>query len=290
MAMQPFGDRPMAMQPFVGQQMQPQQRSPFPQMDMMDQMMMSPFGGGGRGGGMFGMMDQMMNEMMSGMGPGGMMMGPGGGQMMGGGGMMMGPGDGQMMQMGGGGMNQMMQMSSMGGDAGFSCQSMMMSSHMGEDGQRHTERFHQSTVGDRGRRLAETQQAYSNSYSGIDKMSLERQNEDRARKMVKEYNQRTGEERNTDLFRGMTEADTGAFESSWQQNAVPYMPRHASNAGQLMNAPQASPFASGQAPYASRSLPGAAQLPSSSYTAQRPSMSQSNPVTRSAPTYPGRYM
>lgn len=288
--MLPFDRRPMPTQPGVGQPLQ-QRGDPFAHMDsMMDQMMMSPFGGmgggmGGGRGGIFGMMDQMMNEMMGGMGPGGMMMGPGGGQMM---------------QMGGsGGMGQMMQMSSMGGEGGFSCQSMMISSHIGEDGQRHTERFSQSTVGDRGRQLAEIQQAYSNSSSGIDKMSLERQMADRGRKMVKEYNSRTGEERNTDLFRGMTEADTGAFDSSWQQNARPYLPQHASNVGQLMNAPQAPQapraphLALGQAPqfeYASRTSPGMGQFPSSSYAAQSPMMSQSVPVTRSAPTYPGRYL
>jgi len=273
MAMQPFVDRPTTMQPYGGQQMRMQQGNPFAQMDqMMDQMMMSPFGAGGGRGGMFGMIDQMMNDMMGGMGPGGMM----------------GPGGGQMMQMGGG-MGQMMQMSSMGGDSGFSCQSMMVSSHIGEDGQRHTERFVQSTLGDRERQLLENQQAYSNSSTGIDKMSLERQMADRGRKMVKEYNQRTGEERNTDLFRGMTEAETGAFDTTWQQNAVPYLPRHAAIPGQLMNAPQTAPRALGQAPQYPR-YTGAAQLPSSSVAMQRPTLSQSAPLTRSAPTYPARYL
>merc|ERR1719183_3377756 len=92
---------------------------------------------------------------------------------------MMGPGgiESHMMQMGGG-----------GDEGGFSCQTMMISSHIGEDGQRHTERFSSSSIGDRSRRLAETQQAYSNTSTGMDKMSLERQMGERGRKMVKEYN------------------------------------------------------------------------------------------------------
>merc|ERR1719375_327310 len=108
---------------------------------------------------------------------------------------MMGPGmEGQMMTMSSGGM---------GGQGGFSCQTMMVSSHMGADGQRHTERFSSSTIGDQGRRMAEIQQAYSNSSTGVDKLSMERQMADRGRKMVKEYNRQTGEERNTDLFKGI---------------------------------------------------------------------------------------
>jgi hypothetical protein len=190
---------------------QQQMVDPFAQMDaMMGQMMMSPFGGmGGRGsrgmgmgGGIFGELDGMMEQMM-----GGGMMGP------------MGPGGmhGQMMSMSSGS----------GGQGGFSCQTMMMSSSMGADGQRHTEHFSSSTVGDRGRNVAEIQQAYSNSGTGVDKMSMERQMNDRGRKMVKEYNRQTGEERNTDLFRGMTENESGAFDSQWQQTAQPYVPPHA---------------------------------------------------------------
>jgi len=194
----------------------------------MESMMMSPFGGpfggmGGRGrggpggiGGMFAQMDAMMDSMM-----GGAMMGtPGmdGGQMM-------------SMQSMGGGMG--------GGDGGFSCQTMMISSGIGPDGQRHTERFSSSTVGDNARRVAETQQAYSNSMSGSDKMSLERQMQDQGRKMVKEYNRFTGEERNTDLFKGMTENQTSQFDTHWRQSAAPYLPQHAvPDMRQLTAAPQ----------------------------------------------------
>lgn len=204
-----------AMDPFAqlgGQQMmqrQQQMMDPFAQMDAM----MSPFGGpggmgrGGMGGmgGMFGMMDAMMGEMMM------------GGPMEAGG------------MMGGGGMQcQMMSMSSgSGGQGGYSSQTTMFSSSLGPDGKQHTENFSSSTTGDRGRNITEIQQAYRNSASGVDKMSLERQMNDQGRKMVKEYNQQTGDERSTDLFRGITEAQTAQFDTQWQQNAVPYLPRHA---------------------------------------------------------------
>merc|ERR1719491_1582976 len=120
------------------------------------------------------------------MGPGGMMMSSGG--------------------MGQGGMQSSSMMMSSGGDGGgFSSQTMMMSSNIGADGQRHTERFSSSSVGDRQRQLAETQQAYANSSTGVDKMSMERQMADRSRKIIKESNRQSGDERNTELFRGMTE-------------------------------------------------------------------------------------
>merc|ERR1719386_349903 len=115
-------------------------------------------------------------------------------------------------------MSSSMMMSS-GGEGGFSSQTMMMSSTIGADGQRHTERFSSSSVGDRQRKLAETQQAYSNSSTGVDKMSMERQMAERSRKMVKELNRQSGEERNTEMFRGMTEAQTGQFDTDWRQNA-----------------------------------------------------------------------
>lgn len=208
---------------------------------MMDEMMMSPFGGmGGRHpgglGGVFGMMDQMMNQMMGPMmmgGPGMMMGGPGGGMMIGGsgGGMMMGGGD--MMAMGMSG----------GGDGGFSCQTMMISSQMGPDGQMHTERFASSSIGDPTRRIQEVQQAYSNSSTGVDKMSLERQLAERGRKVVKERDARTGEERSTELYQGMDEEHNAEFDQQWTQNAVPYLPRHAGDVRMIMGAPQGQPMA-----------------------------------------------
>mmetsp|Transcript_20969 Transcript_20969/g.38959 ORF Transcript_20969/g.38959 Transcript_20969/m.38959 type:complete len:342 (+) Transcript_20969:69-1094(+) len=216
-----------------------QQQDPFA---MMDEMMISPFGGmGGRRGppgglgGVFGMMDAMMNEMMGPMmmgGPGMMMGGPGGGMMIGGpGGMMMGGGE-------------MMAMGMSGGDgAGFSCQTMMVSSQMGPDGQMHTERFASSSIGDPARQIQEVQQAYSNSSTGVDKMSLERQMAERARKVVKERDATTGEERSTELYRGMEEENNAEFDQQWTQTAAPYLPRHAGDVRMIMGPPQGQALA-----------------------------------------------
>ncbi|CAJ1344600.1 unnamed protein product [Effrenium voratum] len=169
---------------------QVQQRSMQDPFGMFD---MQPFGGGGFGGlfgSMFGQMNQMMQEMER-----------------------MGPGfPGAVMNSGNGG--------------SFSCQTFSFSSRMGPDGQMHTEQFASSAVRDRRRDMHEVQQAYSNSSTGVDKMSLERQLEGRARKTVKERTRGTMEERQTDMFRGMDEADAADFDSQWQQRAAPSLPRH----------------------------------------------------------------
>mmetsp|Transcript_66485 Transcript_66485/g.168470 ORF Transcript_66485/g.168470 Transcript_66485/m.168470 type:complete len:291 (-) Transcript_66485:115-987(-) len=210
-----FGHRP-SMTPLTHQQQQQQQQmQPFgAQQDPFGQsggMMMSPFGmfgggGGGLMGGMFGQMNAMMQDMNS------MMLG-GGGSMQG---MAGGPGSGMMM-LG----------SSSGGGGGFSCQSMTFSSSMGQDGQMRSERFSSSTVGDMSGKMREVQQAYSNTDTGMNKMSMERQMDGRGRKLVKESSSVTGEERQTDLYRGMDEEQYPQFEQDWNRRAVPRLPQHA---------------------------------------------------------------
>merc|ERR1719188_558799 len=134
---------------------------------------------------------------------------------------------------------------SAGGGAGYSCQTMCFSSSMGADGKVHTERFSSSAVGDYNGRMQEVQQAYSNSSTGIDKMSLERQMEGRGRKTVKELNRNSGEERSTDMYRGMSEEHYPNFERQWQAQAVPRLPQHAASSSRpqsVMNGyPQARP-------------------------------------------------
>lgn len=221
--MQPQGQ----LQPFGG-------RDPFGEMGGM---MHSPFGmlgqrpgaagGGGLFGSLFGQMDQMMRDMD------GMMMGRGG-SMQG----MAGQGGSSMMMMG----------SSAGGGGGYSCQTMMFSSAMGADGQMRTERFSSSSVGDVNGQMRETQQAYANSGTGMNKMSLERQMEGRGRKMVKEHSAVTGEERHTDMYKGMSEDQYSQFESDWNGRAVPRLPPHAQGMQQAMlgngggHARQAGPY------------------------------------------------
>merc|ERR1719478_1465791 len=89
------------------------------------------------------------------------------------------------------------------GGGSYSSKTMMYSAKRGSDGNMHSERFTSSTVGVPQRSIRETQQAYSNSETGIDKMALERQIGRQGRKVVKERSSKTGEERDTQMFRGM---------------------------------------------------------------------------------------
>ncbi|CAE7261166.1 unnamed protein product [Symbiodinium pilosum] len=192
----------------------PRAQDPFG-IGMFDDMMMQPFGGppaGGLFGSMFGQMNRMMQEMDTMMGA----------QMRGG---MMGPMGPDMFD---GGRGSMMMMSGFGGggNGSFSSQTFSFSSHMGADGQVHTEQFASSAVGDRSQNMHEVQQAYSNSRTGQDKMSLERQLDGRGRKMVKERTRGTGEERQTDMFKGMSENDAADFDQDWLRRAVPALPQH----------------------------------------------------------------
>merc|ERR1719382_1205016 len=145
--------------------------------------------------------------------------------------MAMGPGGSMMQSQRSGGDGMMVGGTSAGGGGGYSCQTMCFTSKMGSDGQMHTERFSSSAVGDYNGRMQEVQQAYSSSATGIDKMSLERQLEGRGRKMVKELNRSSGEERNTDMYRGMSEQQYPDFERQWNERAAPRLPQHAAGSG-----------------------------------------------------------
>lgn len=168
------------------------------------------FGGGGLGGGFgggFGSMMQRFDDMSRDMGGG---MGQGGG----------GPGGGAMRGMS-------------GGNGQYAMQSFAMSSHMGPDGKMHTERFSSSDVGNREQKVREAQQAYSNSSTKQEKMGLERQLGDRARKVVKERCGHSGEERSTEMFRGMDESHAGAFDRDFGSMAH-HMPAHPRDSGRMM--------------------------------------------------------
>jgi len=172
-------------------------RDPFAEFGSMD-----PFRGGGFGGGFGGMggmmqrfddmsrdMDQMMKGMTQGGGPGGAVR------------------------------------NMPGGNGQYAVQSFAMSSHMGPDGKMHTERFVSSDIGNREKGIREAQQAYSNSSSGKEKMGLERQLGDRARKMVKERDRNTMEERSTEMFRGMDESSASHFDRDFGSMAH-HLPNH----------------------------------------------------------------
>lgn len=163
--------------------------------------MMMPFGGGSGGtrggtGDIFGQFDRMASDMMRDFGgmrePGGAMGGRAGG----------GLGGGQ-----------------------YACQSFAMCSRTGPDGKQHVEKYSSSDVGNMQHRIRESQQAYSNSSTGIDKMALERQMGDQGRKMVRERNRSTMDERATELFRGMDESGKDAFDSRFAANRG-HLPAH----------------------------------------------------------------
>merc|ERR1719414_1383883 len=112
-----------------------------------------------------------------------------------------------------------------GGNGQYTCQSFMMTSNVGADGQVHTERFASSEVGNRGHGIREAQQAYSNSASGMDKMAMERQMGDRGVKVIRERNGNTMEERSTELLQGMEESGREAFQTDFDAQAH-HLPQH----------------------------------------------------------------
>lgn len=111
------------------------------------------------------------------------------------------------------------------GNGQYACQSFSMCSRMGPDGKMHTERFANSEVGNRPQGIREAQQAYQNSSTGVDKMALERQLGDRGRKVVRERDRTTNEERTTELFKGMNESGRDAFCRDFGADAQ-HMPAH----------------------------------------------------------------
>lgn len=120
----------------------------------------------------------------------------------------------------------MMSCGAMGGGGGqYSCQSFMMSSTMGADGQMHTQQFSSSDVGNREQGIREAQQAYQNSASGMQKMAMERQLGDRGVKIIRERNRDSLEERSTELLRGLEESACQTFTRDFDAQAH-YLPQH----------------------------------------------------------------
>mmetsp|Transcript_121255 Transcript_121255/g.214493 ORF Transcript_121255/g.214493 Transcript_121255/m.214493 type:complete len:206 (+) Transcript_121255:3-620(+) len=151
-------------------------------------------------GSMMGMMNNMMGSMM---GP------PMHGSMMG----------GRMLQQG-------ESWAGPGSSGSFTCQTMSFSSSVGPDGRVHTREFSSSTVADGGRRVRETKQAYRDTSTGFEKMSMERQMGERGRKVVRERCETTGEEKETDMRKGISEEQCDEFNEDWQREAAPHLPWH----------------------------------------------------------------
>jgi len=219
------------MQPF---QMQQSQQFGNPN----GMMMMGPCGAGGPCGDMFGQMNGMMQNMNS------MMMGMNsmmsqsmnamsqnmnsmsqnmnsmvaqqGPQQTG---MMAAPGGSSMMMM------------NVGGGCGSSCQTMMMSSTVGQDGQMRTERYRSSHVRDSQGSMQETRQAYSNDHTGVDRLSHEQELDGRGRRTTRQRCRRTGDQVQNNLYIDMDEEDEEDFERQWQQESQARLPQHASSIG-----------------------------------------------------------
>lgn len=186
-AMPPFGGGALA--PFGGGGIFGGGMDPFKEFSAM------PFGGGGAGS-VMSRFDQMANEMMQGFGPGPLS-----------------------------GREGSSARGSLPGGGSYACQSFAFSSVTGPDGKVHTERFASSDVGNRDHNIREAQQAYSNSSTGIDKMGLERHLGDRARKIVKERDRNTMEERSSEMMRGMDERGREAFDRDFGGKAQ-HLPAH----------------------------------------------------------------
>jgi hypothetical protein len=75
--------------------------------------------------------------------------------------------------------------SGLAGPGQSSSSTMVVSSKKGRDGKLQTERYASSSVADGSRKAKEAQSAYSNSATGMDKVSMERQYGNRGRKMVR---------------------------------------------------------------------------------------------------------
>ena len=84
-----------------------------------------------------------------------------------------------------------------------------------------TRQFSQSTHGARlenGETISQTQQAYSDSHSGMEKIGLERSKGNRARKIVKE--RMNGQETSRDMLKNIGEDETASFDQDWNQSAM----------------------------------------------------------------------
>lgn len=119
----------------------------------------------------------------------------------------------------------MMSMSSMnsngmGGGGHFVKQTFVSSTKMGPDGRPISEKYQtkaQGAFGSDGNRIAERQQMYENSGTGLQKASHERVFNDKGRKIVKE---RLGDQMNSyDHYKNMRDEEASQFDSAWQQAA-----------------------------------------------------------------------
>uniref|UniRef100_A0A0G4F9N7 Myeloid leukemia factor n=1 Tax=Chromera velia CCMP2878 TaxID=1169474 RepID=A0A0G4F9N7_9ALVE len=107
----------------------------------------------------------------------------------------------------------------------YSCSMMSMASCVGPDGKPKVEKFAQSSVGNLQQRAYETQQAYTNTGTGVDRMALERGVGERARKVIRERNRNTGDEKEHRLFKGLDETAAADFDSKFS-TIRGTLPRH----------------------------------------------------------------
>lgn len=113
-----------------------------------------------------------------------------------------------------------------------STSSSSVSSRRADGGPPVVESYTESTVqsvGRDGRKVREVQQSYSNTASGLQKASIERGLDARARKIVKERYK--GSERSTDMFQNLNENQASQFDREWDEHSAALPPHLRTNMG-----------------------------------------------------------
>ena len=85
-------------------------------------------------------------------------------------------------------------------------------------GQPHEESYQSQAIkqfGEGGHNISERQEAYKNSYTGVQKASHQRLLDDRGTKMIKQRNVNTGEQSQHNLYKGIQESDLDNFNKEY---------------------------------------------------------------------------
>lgn len=99
----------------------------------------------------------------------------------------------------------------------YSSRVMSYSYSVGPDKQPKVEKFMSVTNSNLDRKTREVCSAYSNSYTGVDKVAVERQLADRSRKIIRSRNILKEEEESHDIISGMKEEDIDQFDRDWSK-------------------------------------------------------------------------
>lgn len=97
------------------------------------------------------------------------------------------------------------------------CKSYISTTKMNKDGKPEKECFQSQSINQYhdGHRIQERQEAYKNSYSGVEKAAHQRMLDDRGHKCVRERNRNTGEQNEHNLYKGMQENELEGFNNQF---------------------------------------------------------------------------